>query len=153
MNTQDWFLLGLTGLIALQSKGSPNILLLVWYICYNWWTSVDSLGFLGLYLIYFSIPGSCIGQDITFSHHFSLSLSVTVFQICLVFVDLGSFEKYSTWSGLPWWFSGNEPAFQCRRHEFDPWVGKICWRRKWQPTVVFLPGKTNGQRSLAGYSP
>ena len=45
---------------------------------------------------------------------------------------------------------------QCGRHKrcrFDPWVGKIPWRRKWQPTPVFLPGKSNGQRSLAGYSP
>ena len=36
---------------------------------------------------------------------------------------------------------------------FDPWVGKIPWRRKWQPTPVFLPGEPQGQRSLAGYSP
>ena len=36
---------------------------------------------------------------------------------------------------------------------FDPWVGKIPWRRKWQPTPVFLPGKPHGWRSLAGYSP
>ena len=31
------------------------------------------------------------------------------------------------------------------------WVGKILWRRKWQPTLVFLPGESHGQRSLAGY--
>ena len=36
--------------------------------------------------------------------------------------------------------------------EFDPWVGKISWRRPWQPTPVFLPGKSHGQRSLVGYS-
>ena len=36
---------------------------------------------------------------------------------------------------------------------FDPWVGKILWRRKWQPTPVFLPGKSHGCRSLVGYSP
>ena len=35
----------------------------------------------------------------------------------------------------------------------DPWVGKIPWRRKWQPTPVFVPGESHGQRSLAGYSP
>ena len=34
---------------------------------------------------------------------------------------------------------------------FDPWVGKIPWRRQWQPTPVFLPGESHGQRSLAGY--
>ena len=36
---------------------------------------------------------------------------------------------------------------------FSPWVGKMPWRRKWQPTPVFLPGKSHGQRSLAGHSP
>ena len=38
------------------------------------------------------------------------------------------------------------------RHRFHPWVGKIPWRRKWQPTPVFLPGKSHGQRSLVGLS-
>ena len=36
---------------------------------------------------------------------------------------------------------------------FDPWIGKILWRRKWQPTAVFLPGKSHRQRSPVGYSP
>ena len=48
-----------------------------------------------------------------------------------------------------------ESACQCRRHRrygFDPWVRKIPWRRKWQPTPVFLPGKSPGQKSLEGYS-
>jgi len=37
------------------------------------------------------------------------------------------------------------------RGRFDPWVRKIPWRRKWQPTPVFLPGKSQGQRGLVGY--
>ena len=41
---------------------------------------------------------------------------------------------------------------QCRKPGFHPWVGKIPWKRKWQPTPVFLPGKSHGQRSLVGYS-
>ena len=52
--------------------------------------------------------------------------------------------------------SGKESACQCRRHKgcrFYLWVGRILWRRKWQPTPVFLPGKFHGQRSLAIYSP
>ena len=52
--------------------------------------------------------------------------------------------------------SGEESACQCRRHKrqpLSPWVGKIPWRRKWQPTPVFLPRKIHGLRSLAGYSP
>ena len=54
---------------------------------------------------------------------------------------------------LPRWHSGKEFACQCRRCQFDPWVGKIPWSKKWQPTPVFLPGKSHGQRSLVGYSP
>ena len=55
--------------------------------------------------------------------------------------------------GFPGGASGKEPACQCRRSRFNPWVRKIPWRRKWQPTPVFSPGKSHGQRSLAGYSP
>ena len=40
-----------------------------------------------------------------------------------------------------------------KRWRFDLWVRKICWRRKWQSTPVFLPGESHGQRSLVGYSP
>ena len=39
------------------------------------------------------------------------------------------------------------------RCRFDPWVGKIPWRKTQQPTPVFLPGESHGQRGLAGYSP
>jgi len=39
------------------------------------------------------------------------------------------------------------------RHECKPWVGKSLWRRKWKPTPAFLPGKSNGQRSLPGRRP
>ena len=58
--------------------------------------------------------------------------------------------------GFPGGTSDEEPACQCRRHKrhgFDPWVGKIPWRKAWQPTPVFLPGASQGQRSLEGYSP
>ena len=52
-----------------------------------------------------------------------------------------------------WWFSGRVFTCQCKRCEFYTWVRKIPWRRKWQPTLVFLSGKSHEQRSLAGYSP
>ena len=42
---------------------------------------------------------------------------------------------------------------ECGRPGINPWVGKIPWRRKWQPTLVFLPREFHGQRSLVGYSP
>ena len=52
--------------------------------------------------------------------------------------------------------SNKEATCQCRKYnrgKFDPWVGKISWRRAWQPTPVVLPGEPHGQRSLVGYSP
>ena len=51
---------------------------------------------------------------------------------------------------LPRWHSGKESACQCKRLKrwgFNPWVGKIFWRRKLQPTLVFLPGESHGQRN------
>ena len=42
---------------------------------------------------------------------------------------------------------------RCRRLQSDPGVGKIPWRRPWQPTLLFLPGESHGQKSLVGYSP
>jgi len=52
--------------------------------------------------------------------------------------------------------SGKEPTCQYRkhrRHRFNPCAGKIPWRRAWQPTPVFLPGESHGQRNLMGYTP
>ena len=52
--------------------------------------------------------------------------------------------------------SGKEATCLCRRCKrggFDPWVRKILWSRKWQPTPEFLPGESHGQRGLVGHSP
>ena len=51
--------------------------------------------------------------------------------------------------------SSKEPTFQCRRckrHGFNPWVGKMPWKRARQPTPILLPGESHGHRSLVGYS-
>ena len=58
--------------------------------------------------------------------------------------------------GLPRWTGCKESTCQCRRFVFDPFgqeEGNGRWRKKWQPTPVFLPGESHGQRNLAGYSP
>ena len=58
--------------------------------------------------------------------------------------------------GFPGGTNGKEHACQCRRlkrHGFYPQVRRIPWQRAWQPTPVFLPGRTNRQKSLVGYSP
>ena len=53
----------------------------------------------------------------------------------------------------PSWLSGKEAACQYRRCRFDPWAGKIPWRRKWPTHSRILGQRFHGQRSLAGYSP
>ena len=67
-------------------------------------------------------------------------------------LKLFCFGSLSLW-GFPGGSDGKDSACNVRRPGFDPWVGKITWRRKWQPTPVLLPGEFYGQRSLAGYSP
>ena len=59
-------------------------------------------------------------------------------------------------SAFPGGTSGKEYTCQCRRckrDEFDPWARMIFWRKAWQPSPIFLPGESHGQRSPAGYSP
>ena len=78
----------------------------------------------------------------------------TISQCTLETFSMGQDYVFNMWCfGLLKWLRGKEPACQCRRPEFHPQVGKILWRRKWQPTLVFLPEEAHGQRSLAGYSP
>ena len=82
-------------------------------------------------------------------------------QLCPREKNGGSERKKHLWSvaaAPEWAFFDRQHLFltvcpKCGRHGFDPWVGKIPWRRHWQPTPVFLPWKSHGQRSLAGYSP
>ena len=50
--------------------------------------------------------------------------------------------------GIPGGSDGKESTCQCRRPRFNPWVGKILWRREWLPTPVFTPRESHGQRSL-----
>ena len=75
-----------------------------------------------------------------------LTIIRTIYFQCIIFI-----KTLASRASLvaQWW----RIRPQCGRLRFEPWVGQIPWRRKWQPTPVFLPGKSRGQRSLAGYSP
>ena len=66
--------------------------------------------------------------------------------------DLVHFNIHKVFQGASLVAQWKRICLQCRRCGFDPWVGKMPRRRKWQPTPVFLPGKSHGQRSLAEYS-
>ena len=77
----------------------------------------------------------------------SLSWSALLCPVCLFYLKHEPYPRASLVAQLV------KNSLQCGRLRFDPWVGKIPWRRKWQPTPVFLPGESHGQRSLVGYSP
>ena len=106
---------------------------------------------------YRGCPGLYFFPELT--HYGCLSLLITTRltlgeETALLFIcHLKNTEnpKNDTLLGLPWWLSSEEFACQCRRHRFDPWVATILWSRKWQPTPVFLPGESHGERSLVGY--
>ena len=91
------------------------------------------------------------------SRHLSTLLIFSFTDICSLvnlFIHSSVFIEYLSPSwGFPRHLSGKESACQSRRCGFDPWVRKIPWRRKWQPTPVLVPGKPHAQRSLVGYSP
>ena len=61
-----------------------------------------------------------------------------------------NFTVCNWYLGLPWWLSGKESACQCRRQGFNPWVGKIPWTKNWQPSPVFLSGKSHGRLQYMG---
>ena len=71
--------------------------------------------------------------------------AVTLTWVCLL--------RAKSPTGFPRWLRGKELVCHHRRGQFDPWVRKIPWRRKWQPTPVFLSGESRGQRNLTGNSP
>ena len=61
--------------------------------------------------------------------------------------------KANDYMDFPGSSDGKESACNCRRLGFNPRVGKIPWRREWQPPPVILPGEFHRQRYLVGYSP
>ena len=89
----------------------------------------------------------------TLTLHSSYSKLLAVPRMCLTYSCHWTFTSAS---GFPGGVSDKALACQrrrCKRRWFDPWVGRILWKRAWQHTPVFLPGESHGQRSLADYSP
>ena len=101
------------------------------------------------------LPSQTHGINYFLSGHSSLvhTLSYPISQISHLCVPLQ--DGIYNWASLMSQMVKKLPANAegTRDVEFSPWAGKILWRRKWQPTPVFLSGKFHGQRSLVGYSP
>ena len=93
----------------------------------------------------FRLPTSCFHQAKTISllQPYRLLVMFSVFYLTYTFV----------YEDFPGGSDGKVSACNVGGPGFDPWVGKIPWRRKWQPILVLAPGKSHGQRSLVGYSP
>ena len=71
----------------------------------------------------------------------------------MIYLKISTLNTLILFAFSPSWLSDKESPCQGRRHRFDPWGGKIPWRRKSQSIPVFLPGKFHRQWSLASYSP
>ena len=92
-------------------------------------------------------PLQCSGLD--------NSMDCIVYGVTKSRTRLGDFQfhlKILAHWGFPDSSADKESTCQCRRPGFNPWVRKIPWRRAWQATPVLLPGESQGQRNLAGYS-
>ena len=80
-------------------------------------------------------------------HNYELIMILTSSTYCNLPNVIGAFQV------APVVKNPSPNARDVKRLGFDPWVGKTFWSRAWQPIPAFLPGKSHGQRSLAGYSP
>ena len=84
----------------------------------------------------------------SFKGNFEISLSLHILAFVLQLLWYSKLNFYINFRinlGFPGGTHVKQPTCQCRRHkrrEFDPWVGKIIWRRTWQPTPIFLPGES-----------
>ena len=115
-----------------------------------------------IYVTEFILSGEVVGQKLILTHiKYKLQYYLQIWSILRTAdneIELSSLNKKRridqdiSRCKLPRWCGGQESTCQCRRCEFGLLVQKIPWRKKWQHTPVFLPGKSHGQRSLEGYS-
>ena len=98
------------------------------------------------------MPG-LLRPDLLPSHFCQHQPSIKAHRERIPFFNLFFYIK-SLWASdvAQWLKKEKKSACQCRRHGFYPWVGKMPWKRKWQPTEISLPGKSHGLRSLVIYS-
>ena len=81
-----------------------------------------------------------------------LTLDIILYSRSSVLTHLVWLKRYAHWLGFPGGSDSKESSCNAAPG-FDPWVRKIPWRRKWQPSPVLLPRESHGQGSLAVYSP
>ena len=135
--------------------GSSTIHLSVfwwWWWFWWWWQKCCQLNIMEIKIVLTAWKGANWNAKLISQLLPSPCLTIKCFQpFCCYFFD----AKYSMpWASLVAQLVESACQYKsCRRHGFDPWIRKITWRRKWQPTPIFLSGKFCGQRILASYSP
>ena len=83
-----------------------------------------------------------------------LSQKVRAYEVLLGIIKYPSVTFVPVYiPGLPWWLRWQRIHLQCGRPRFDPWLGKIPWRKVCQPIPIFLPGESPWTEELLGYSP
>ena len=124
-----------------------------------WWAAVYGIAQSRTRLKWLSSINLCAKDRYQLSSHPSI-LMLLLQQKALDYEQanrmLRNWHCVSSSLGFPGDTRSKEPTCQFGRHKgwgFNPWIRKIRWRRAWQPTPVFLPGESHGQRSLVGYSP
>ena len=136
---------------------SCEVWLLYSLLAYSCFTMLCSfLLYSKVHQLYVYIYSLYFGCSSPLGHHRALSRVPWAQNIYNRFSLVVHFMHSSVYMGLTGGSVGKESSCQCRRHKgrgFNPWVRKIPWSRKWRPTLVFLPRKSHGQRSLADYSP
>ena len=118
----------------------------------NFWQPLSSI-FCYLYNRFEEMLTETVFQNTIFSNQKSSCLGQFIQNHSPTPLYLPRTKQYKQVSQVAQW---KESPCQCRQHRrgrFNPWVGNFPWRGKWQPNPVFLPGKSHGQKSLAGYSP
>ena len=145
-------------------KGSSNNLLISFFtpISKDKWSNIHSqvypLILISKLMITLSSTPNMSFQSFEFTKWKSLSPIRSKFSVSSLSLNnwcSGSppFSVLSQYCDFPGGSDGTSVCLQCGRPGFDPLVRKIPWRRKWQSTLVLLPGKSYGWRSLVGYSP
>ena len=115
----------------------------------------DKAQFIYFFLLLFVLFVSYIRIHCQIQGHEYLLLCFLLWVLCFtIYIQVFDPPWVNFWASQVALVVKNMPANarDVKRHRFDPWMGKIPWRRAWEPTPVFLPRESHGQSSLAGYS-
>ena len=145
-----WISLGPGGSIRTNEKKTQTCLQRMVVNILELWSECKPIDWTRVKASHWHIPWDKNNFAITTTLSSNLSLKIDLQITYSERLPVKSYLSVGSDSYLSW---NQSICLQCRRPGFDPWVGKIPWRRQQQPTPVFLPGKFHGRQSLVGYCP